>query len=187
MALLRTVGPALEPVSIHDLKAQARIDTDAETGLIYDYILTARQYAEEETQRSFLTQTWQETLDSGFPDGVIELHRGPVQSITSITYVDSDGATQTLSSSVYQTDLNADPPVITLAHGQSWPATRSQRANVTITYVTGYGDDVVDIPAPIRQAIQMLAAALYQRREATTVEWQAFFDLLRPYKVWVLG
>lgn len=60
----------------------------------------------------------------------------PLISVTSITYIDVDGVTQTLSSSLYSI---TDPAkgVITLNYGESWPTTRWQPNAVTVRFVAG--------------------------------------------------
>ena len=55
--------PATEPVTLAELKAWAKIDTDADDALITSLLAAARQAAEDYTRRSFITQSWRLTLD----------------------------------------------------------------------------------------------------------------------------
>ncbi len=82
-----------------------------------------------------------------------------------ISYVDGNGATQTLSSALYQVDARSEPGRIVPAYGQSWPSTREQLNAVTITYRAGY-TDADAVPKRIKQAIGLLAAHWYENREA---------------------
>jgi hypothetical protein len=69
----------------------------------------------------------------------MDLDIGPVSSITSVKYLDSTGAEQTLSSAVYTLISESLPPRLVLKTGQSWPATYSADNAVRIRFVAGYG------------------------------------------------
>ena len=128
-------------------------DDDA---LLQDIIIpAAREWAEEFTGLALAPKTYELVLDA-FPEGDdIELPIGPVTQIDSITYVDEDGATQTLSSGAYTTDLGSEPAHVWPVYGTSWPATRAQRGAVTVVYVTGHSTTAA-IPKAIRQALLLL-------------------------------
>ena len=121
--------------------------------------------AEAYTQRSLITQTWECRLDR-FPtdaDGgpSIRLWHGPVQSISSVRYVDTLGATQTLSGALYTTDLGLEPGFVLPAVDTSWPDTLECANAVTVTFVAGYGDAASDVPAPDSNAIVFIACFEY--------------------------
>lgn len=168
----------VEPVTLAELKVHLRLDlTDtSEDAMLGVLIGAARQQAEEYTRRSFLTQTWRMTMDT-FPIGVdplvdvIRFPRGPVQSVTSVKYIDINGVTQTWDTANYFVDLHAVPPFLTVQWAVIWPITRGyyQRNAVTIDYVTGFGDAPADVPAPIRQALLLICGDLYQNKEASIV------------------
>lgn len=157
-------GPSVEPVTLAELKAQCRVDHSSEDDLLTAYGIAARQEAESITERALVTQTWARIIDC-FPWSEIELGRPPVQSITSITYVDTAGATQTLSSSAYVLDPTGEEPGFVLpAYGYVWPTTLSTAGAVTITFVCGYGLAAA-VPDAIKTWIRMRVATLYRFRE----------------------
>jgi uncharacterized phiE125 gp8 family phage protein len=137
----------------------------------------SRRHLEAHYGRAFLTQTWRYTLDrfpgawcgnlwpsmSAGPFGVIELPMPVLQSVSSITYVDNDGVTQTLSTSVYDVDVDHFPGRVLLKYGQVWPVTRVQRNAVTITLVAGYASPAL-VPADWKHALLLLIAHFYQHR-----------------------
>lgn len=95
MGLVLVTAPALEPLERSDVKDHLRITATDEHDLLDAMIVAARRYAEDiGTHRQLLTATWRRTLDH-FP-AVIELPRPPLQAVTSIKYVDSNGTIQTL-------------------------------------------------------------------------------------------
>lgn len=94
--------------------------------------------------------------------------RSPVQSITSIQYIDLNGATQTLSPSQYlfSTDLTGGQARLSPAFGMYWPPTQMRMDAVSITMVCGY----TKVPGAIRLAICELAAHFFDQREAVTFD-----------------
>lgn len=163
-APVRTVDPAVEPVSLTEVKQHSRVDLSDMDVELQRLIVGARQHVEETTGRSLITQTWEYTLDR-LPE-LIKLPRGPVQSVTSIEYVDLNGVTQTVDSSIYRVDTKSRRARITEAHNQSWPSVRDVTGAVTITYVAGYGSTAESVPQPIRHAIMMLVAHWVENKEA---------------------
>jgi len=139
-ALEATVEPQVEPLSLTEAKAHLRVEVSTDDDLITSLIKVARQYAEAVTGRQLSVATLRLTLDE-FPsenDEQITLLRPPVHYISSISYVDTDGVTQTVDSSDYQLDRATEPARLRPAYGTSWPSARDQMAAVTIDYVAGY-------------------------------------------------
>lgn len=62
------IPPAVEPVSLAEVKLHARVDNDLEDDLIASFIGAARRHGESLTHRSFVPQTLELTLDA-FPQG----------------------------------------------------------------------------------------------------------------------
>lgn len=166
MLIPPTTTPAA--VMLADAKLHLRVDSADEDALITSLTVAATQAAEQEIGRALVTQTWTIKLDA-FPASAeyIDLFMPPIQSITSITYVDSDGATQTLASSEYT--LIADTIRPQVAPATSWPATKTQPSAVVITYVAGYGAAPSNVPESIRQWILMQVGAMYENRESMGV------------------
>lgn len=133
--------------------------------LIARLITSARLQAEQELQRALITQTLDMVLD-GFPrQSPYEIKLPPLSSVTSIAYVDTDGATQTLSASKYAVDAASKPARIAPAYGESWPSTRTQNNAVTVRFVAGYGAATA-VPACIKQWMLLAINTLYDQREA---------------------
>lgn len=187
MALSLVTGPTLEPVSLIEAKAHCRIGISDDDGLLAGYLIAARDFVESFIYRRLMTQTWDLKLD-GFP-ACIEIPTGPLQSVTSIQYVDTAGATQTLSASLYEVDSSSAVPRISPKYGQVWPSTYDQLNAVTIRIVLGYGSNPGSVPESIRLAILLLVGHWYENREAVNVgnivsEMPfAARSLLWPYRV----
>lgn len=160
------IPPAQEPVSLEEAKAQLRVDGLDDDAYIVNLIKAARQHTENVTWRALITQTWDVYFDRFSSE--IEIPLGQLQSVVSISYVDTDGITQTVDSSIYDVDTDSDPGKISLSHGQSWPMIRPQRNAVTIRFVAGYGNQS-SVPFTIKQAILFLVGHFYENRESSSM------------------
>lgn len=178
MRLAIVTPPAAEPVLIAEAKLQVRIDHDEENDLLTTLIQAAREYCEKDTQRAFITQTWDYKLDC-FPSGAggyseaqasgsdaeIELPMPPLISVTSIQYVDTSGSTQTVDPATYVVDTSGVYGRVYPAYGEAWPSTRSQPNAVTIRQVCGYGAAGTSVPASLKSAMKLLLANMHKYRE----------------------
>jgi len=164
--LIQTVEPASEPVTLAEAKTHLRVSDDTEDTYISGLITAARRYAEEITQRQIVSATWQMKLIY-FWSGDLWIPRPPLQSITSITYVDVDGVTQTLSSSIYTVDKGGKIGRVYLAYDQTWPTIRSRTDEIIITYVAGAS--VVNVPATMKHAIKLIVAHWFESREPVSI------------------
>lgn len=169
------------------LGAEAPATNTTEDPQILAFVTAAREWVEKRLGRALITQAWRLTLD-GFPAGdVLELPRPNLLTVTSITYVDADGATQTMSASDYVVDIASLPGRVILAYGASWPSTRGDRNGVTITFTCGYGAARSSVPAPVKAAMKLVLADLWENREASIVGTihtanPAAENLLAPYR-----
>lgn len=163
-------APTVEPLTTVEAKAHLRVDISDDDTLIDFQITSARETAESDTKRSFLTQTLEMRFDR-FPCGTkdVKLLRPPVQSVVSIKYIDVDGDEQTWDSSKYTVDIYSLPPRIFPAVvnnvRESYPSTQNVENAVTIEYKTGYGDASTNMPKALIQAIKMLLGHWYEHRE----------------------
>lgn len=164
--ILRVVtAPASEPVTLAEAKVHLRIDTSDEDTLVNGYIAAARQMCELESRRAFVTQTWELSLEAWPEADRLVLPRPPLQSVSSITYVDSNGATQTFSSGDYLVDVASEPGRVILGYGKSWPsATLQPGPSIAVRFVVGYGV-AGTVPQMYKQAILLMVGHYFENRE----------------------
>ena len=146
-----TSQPASEPCTAAEAKLAARLTASGLDSLITsDYIPAARRLCELRTGRSLITQTIAYSGED-WPGDEIKLEHGPVSAITSITYRDTAGSTQTLSSAYYELRADGDysSARVCLLPGYTWPALGDYENAFTVTYVAGYGA-ASDIPKELR-------------------------------------
>lgn len=201
-ALERVTAPAahfLEDARVWDhlrlslSGSPAAPDDEAQVAIYRDAAETHIDGAMGILGRAIITQTWRMKMDAfpADPTARIRIPLPPLQSVSSITYVDQNGSTQTLASSGYKVmAAGENPGSIALAYGQEWPSTREEPEAVTITFVCGFGDAASDVPAAVINAGLLLVAHWYDQRAAVHVSNGGTVDemplavgaLLAPYR-----
>ena len=195
MPLLLVTGPSVEPVTAEESWAHLRVPLFGSPAVPADAtdialrLKAAREHVERVyLGRALVEQTWDYVLD-GFPAGRnsqtgyrgswartarIDIPMPPLRSVTSITYVDELGATQTLSSALYTVDTASDPGAIVMIPGEVWPSTRDQVNAVTIRFVAGYAssgsppDYRANSPSDIKVGLLMVLTDMYENRSSET-------------------
>jgi len=153
-----TVAPASEPLTLAEAKLQCRVDGSDEDGLLSDLISAARSHVEKYCGIGLGSQT-AVLRCSSFCD-FIDMPIAPVSAITSITYLDSSGVKQTLSTDVYETVLTDLEPTIRLKFNQSWPSVREASDAIRVTVSAGYSS----LPAPIHHAMLLMIGQWFDSR-----------------------
>ena len=165
MALYLTSGPAIEPVSLEEVKAHLRVDHGDEDVLIASLVTAARIHLETMLGLAFITQQWNLVLDR-WPDmGEMVLPLSPVQAINGITLYDENDGTSTIAPSDYSLDAISQPARM-IWRGSSYRPKPGRRYNgIEISMSAGFGTSTTDVPQPLRQAILLLVAYWYEHRE----------------------
>jgi uncharacterized phiE125 gp8 family phage protein len=193
LKLIKTVDAATAVVSDVEQKLFTKIDETADDALVTQLNATATDYVADRLERAFVTETWELSLDAWPMDGCpIELCRVPAIAITSITYIDTDGASQTLASTQYTLDDKAEPPAIYRAYEITWPTVREVVNAITVTFTVGYGTAASSTPEKFKEIIKFYFSHLYEHREPTAEkQWRdvphTLEDLLTKYELKVIG
>ncbi len=185
--------PTVEPITLAEAKQHLRVTFTDEDAAIQGYIRAARRNLERVYNRAFITQSLVLGLDLfarsswlseplwGWQPAVwaaglsvwwsaLEL-RPPVQSITSVTYLDPSGVTQTLASSEYSFDPGAEatPGRIYPALNKTWPAVALVPNAIQIEYVAGFTKPEL-VPDDWKSAVKLYVGHLYENREQVVVD-----------------
>lgn len=164
MTLLLVTGPLDEPVTLDEARAHLRLDVSDEDGLLTALLTAARAVLEAETRRAFITQGWRLVLDA-WPGATVALPLAPVSAVTAVTLNDADGP-RIVATSLYETALDGDSPRLTPLAG--WPQPTRRVGGIAIDFTAGYGG-ADTVPAPLKQAILLLAAHWFENREPVTL------------------
>lgn len=154
--------PAIEPVSVAELKEQLAITHADEDMRLVMLLVVARTVVERMTRRRLNTQTWRLTLD-GLGDGrVLRLPVPPVQTVTAVRVADAAGVFSVFPASNYLLDLSEEPA--RLVFTGDVPAPGRTVAGIEVDVVAGYGATADAVPAALRQAVMLLACRWYRHR-----------------------
>lgn len=164
----RTTAPAWEPITLAQLKAQARIDGSEEDDLLETMISATRAWAEGHTGLRFTEVTVTEVRHFFPTCRELELSVEPLQAVAWLKYYDTAGTLQTLSNTWYYVDTYSSPPMIVLGQSYQWPETQEGRPNaVQIEYTVG-PESADDVDPRAKQAMLLMATYWEQNRENPT-------------------
>jgi uncharacterized phiE125 gp8 family phage protein len=169
-ALSLITAPTMLPVFLAEVKDQLKMEEDEaeEDAYLMSLIRAATAVAQEFQGRVYLTQTWDWFFDI-FPQiDMVEFPLAPLISVTSVTYLDTLGVSQTFAATNYTVDAASEVGRIVLNDNASWPSTENVAHAVTIRFVAGYGADNNSIPEETRLALLQLVTHFYEQREPVT-------------------
>lgn len=136
----------------------------AEDTYLTSLITVARQYCEDFQNRAYITQVWEMALPY-FPGYEIEIPKGNLQTVDSITYKDSLGVTTALTVATdYVTSIRGIVGRVVPAYGKTWPSfTPFPLDAVIVTFTCGYGA-AADVPEKVIQAMKLLISHWFTNR-----------------------
>ena len=169
MGLNLVTDTTAEPVALAAMKDHIRVTTTEEDTIVQDMITVARQWCEGYAGRSFMPQTWDVYMDD-FPDTPYDVPLPPLQSVTHIKYVDTDGTTTTIGSTEYNVDIYSDPGRIEHVYGYTWPSTTLKTVNGVVIRIVAGSTAIGDVPEKYKLATKLIVGHLYAHREETSNE-----------------
>jgi uncharacterized phiE125 gp8 family phage protein len=161
----RLTEPAVEPLTLAEVKAHLEVVASTHDTMIAALITAARQKAEGRCNRTLITSSHLKTEDC-FPDA-IRLPMGRVLGITEVRYRDTDGTELVLAPVGYTLDNagGSRDGWLFPASGYDWPATWDQPSGVTVEYTAGYGPAASDVPQLIKQWMLLTIGAWFKNPE----------------------
>lgn len=163
--LVVQTAAASEPVSLDEAKDQCSVattDSSHDTKLTR-LITAARQAIEAASGLQIITATWDLYLDAWPDEQYILLPKSPATAITSIVYLDNDGASQTWTSTNYILSTSRQPARVQLAYQAVWPSARYVADSIRVRFVAGYANAAA-VPELINSAILMLIDDWFNNR-----------------------
>ncbi len=178
---IRIAGPAVEPVSVADMRAALRAEP-GEEALIGSLVTAARLLVEATARLVLVDGTWRLTLDRWPRDRVVPLPLAPVLALEGVRVHDGAGFVD-LAPGAAILDGARDPPRLLVAPGAPEPG--RPIAGVEILVRAGFGPDPADMPAPLVQAVRLLVARWFENRGDSLVDAPLPPDvaaLIAPYR-----
>jgi len=156
------IAEIVEPVALNEIKAHLRIEDNEDAVYLLGIIKASREVAENYTECAIVDRSF--TLNMSNFKNEIEIRRNPIDiSTISIAYTDDDGADQVVTN--FMVDSNRYITKIKPDYGELWPAIKTGRDKVRITFTAGYKAAFGEIPSDIKHAIMMIAGTMYDQRE----------------------
>jgi len=211
-AVLESDVTASAVVAYTEMQSHLRLDGSTDQVLVESIVSAVTQKIENVISRKLITQVWSIYYDffpskyknenddwwEGTKDGAVsnlyspvrflELPFGPCQSAYFIKTFDESDTGSIFDASLYQLDIYSARPKIGIKSGATWPATVLRPSNgVQIKATFGYGTASTAVPAPIKEAVKIMAAKLYENRGDLMIENptpQTAQMLLEPFKIW---
>lgn len=210
------VPPPFEPVSLPELYRSLRLIPEGSPAMHEDDLLlsglltSSRESAEQYLRRKLVRQTVEASysnlpLSNEVARGLsaqdrvrltryLNLPFGPVSSIVSVSYYDSENALQTLDPTTYFL-AEGEIPQLRLVSPSSAPSVFDRPDAVRVRYVVGYAPEgsppttqaeySASVPTPIKQAIILGVELEYNDHDGRETEaiTKARDALLNPYRV----
>lgn len=167
------------PVTLTEAQQHLRLSnqTADEMTALNNMIEAATRYAEDICKRDF-GETTQALVFDGFPasylndtaDNCFRVPGGPIASVDSITYYDTDDTEQTVDPADYRVVTKHSVSRVYPAFSGEWPKDCNNEigsVTVTVTYDDPASDRRI---ASIKSAILLIVGALYENREDGVID-----------------
>lgn len=159
-------GPGETPISPEEALLHCRIDAEDDDSLVEGLIDAATANLDGWFGRlgqCLITQTWLQHYNRF--EYHLYLPLDPVQSISGVTYLDTNNVEQTVANTNYQLLHDELGPYVQFNWDFAFPDVYQQGPAVSVTYVVGFGT-AEDVPQAIKQAMFLMIATWYKNRES---------------------
>lgn len=186
MTMIALTGPAVEPLTLADVKAHLRLDGTAEDDYLAGLIRVARDHLERACGLVPITRRYRLHLESVSEDGVIQILKGPVQAIDGIRAYDAAGNSQDVPAGRFPFDRENVPARLSTPSG----LLASLGVNgVDVDFTAGFGLTGNEVPDTIRRALLLHVAQMFEYRGSVNLADQpavlpdGYERLLAPFRM----
>ncbi|HEX8167786.1 MAG TPA: head-tail connector protein [Beijerinckiaceae bacterium] len=162
MTPLLIAGPAVEPVTLAEMRAYLRLDDNAEDDLVTALVKAARLLVEAACGRQLVEQTWRLMLDRWPCGRVVRLPLSPLIRVERLRVFDAAGTPADLASAFYRAEAASDPPRVAVS--ATAPESGVAAEGIHLDVAVGFGPAAADVPAPLAQAVRLLVARWFENR-----------------------
>lgn len=180
--------PDSDPVSLAEAKIFSRVDHDDEDAIIGTMIAAAVSCAEATTGTRLVAQQVRIAADRW--SDLLQLPIGPVRSVVSVVYDDSNGVEQTLALEDYELFGGGLSQGIRPVFGGNFPSDRRNDAgSIRVTLSVGYDS----LPEGLKAALLLMVGDLYENRETVATGMNSTMipmsmqvsTLLNQHRIWL--
>jgi uncharacterized phiE125 gp8 family phage protein len=156
MIPIRVAAPAVEPVTVPEMRAYLRLDGDEEDALVAALIRSARLTVETVSACILIEQSWRLRLLRR-PAAPVRSPLAPLIAIERVRVFPRGAGAFDLPADAYRLDEASDPPRIAIDPGEP-------EGRVEIDIRVGFGPSAESVPEPLRQAVRVLVAHWFEHR-----------------------
>lgn len=174
--LERTSAPAVDPVTLTEVKGHLLISdtaSDAELALL---ITAAIEICEKYCCRAFITQKWKITYQ--YTEDCVSLPYGYVQSVETVKVYQDDGTTTTESATKYHVKAG-EYGLLYLKNSETWTTSTRNYGSFEIIYKVGYGDAAANVPQGIKNGIMAQVAYMHEHRGDESADLSTVCNMAR--------
>lgn len=181
MTYQRLTAPAVEPLTLDDVKAHLRLDGTDEDATLTSLIAVGRDHMERATGLLPITQSWRLYVDSLSEDSLIQIVKGPLQRIDAARFHDASGAVVPLDVNTMAYERDDFPARVSLGRGDM--------SGAEVDFTAGLAATGNEVPGSIRRALLLHVAAMFEYRGAVAVADQpavlpeGYERLLAPFRM----
>ncbi|WP_424927672.1 head-tail connector protein [Amaricoccus tamworthensis] len=195
MVLSEVGSPTVTEVPIRGLADHLRLasgfsDDGSQDALLENYLRAAMSAIEARLGLALLTKEYVCTLTGWRDDHSQRLPIGPIQSVSKVKLIGTDGAETLLDPNSWSVMRDARRPRLVGKFGRRLPAI-PRDGHVEIQFVAGFSDNWESVPADLRQAVYLLAAHYYENSagspDAVAAMPFGVLMLTDPYRSMSLG
>jgi uncharacterized phiE125 gp8 family phage protein len=184
MPQILTTPPAVEALSLAEVKAHLRITHSDDDTYISTLIISARRTIEAQFGICLLQQSWSVFRDCWPCDGIFSTPLFPVMSVVDLKVYGDDDVAATIDPAHYYLDAASCPARIALRRGRAFPPPGRRTNGIELKLLTGFGTTTAAVPQQVKQALLIIISDWFANRGdlgAGTLPLSAL-ELLSPYK-----
>jgi uncharacterized phiE125 gp8 family phage protein len=185
MSAILITGPAAEPLSLAEAKSFLRVEHADDDALIGSFIVAARSHVEALTRCALLAQSWRLVRDAWPRDGRLIARIGPLRAVTAARVFDASGHASAVDVGRFVLDVAAG---VIASPAWSLPPPGRDVAGIELDVEIGFGVTSSEVPEPLRQAVRLLVAHMYDNRGVVAAGGAVLLPagvaaLIAPYRV----
>jgi uncharacterized phiE125 gp8 family phage protein len=161
MTPILLAGPAVEPLTLDEMRLWLRLDSSDEDQLVLALVRAARSAVEQATRRALISQTWRLRLDAWPTDRCVRLPLSPILSLDAVRVFDAAGAPTLANLQNFHIDTSRGAKLVC----DVAPPQPGRIANgLEIDVTAGFGPTPQSVPESLRMAMRLLVAHWYEHR-----------------------
>jgi uncharacterized phiE125 gp8 family phage protein len=169
MTIIDLSPPLAEPLTLAEVRAHLRLDTEDEDALLVSLITVAREHLERETGLVLAGRAFRLCLDTWPGDGILTIARGPVRQVTDVTVYGGAGEPSAVDLDGHLLDGEARQARLWL---RDMPAPGRVLNGIEVDFVAGFGESGVEVPETLKRAMLLHIAAMFACRGVVPADAQ---------------